>query len=133
LEIEIMRVSGLILYGLAVSFLVQAPATAVDLDVSTRFSSNEISVIHDFFLDYHVDKKGGKKGSKPLPPGIAKNLARGKPLPPGIAKRALPSDLLVRLPPVADGYERIIVAGKILLVEIATQVVHDILVDVLLD
>ena len=25
-----------------------------------------------------------------LPPGIAKNLARGKPLPPGIAKRAVP-------------------------------------------
>jgi hypothetical protein len=39
----------------------------------------------------------------------------------------------VKLPPVADGYERIIVAGKILLVEIATQVVHDILVDVILD
>jgi len=128
-----MRVAGLILYGLAVSFLAQAPATAVDLDVSIRFSSKEISVIHDFFLDYHVDKKGGKKGSKPLPPGIAKNLARGKPLPPGIAKRALPNDLLVRLPPAADGYERVIVAGKILLVEIATQVVHDILVDVLLD
>lgn len=29
-----------------------------------------------------------------LPPGIAKNVARGKPLPPGIAKRALPSTLL---------------------------------------
>ena len=72
-------------------------------------------------------------GSKPLPPGIAKNLARGKPLPPGIAKQALPNDLLVRLPPVADGYERVIISGKILLVEIATQVVHDILVDVILD
>jgi len=133
MEIKIMRVLGLILSGLAVLLLAQAPAVAVDLDVSIHFSSKEISVIHDFFLDYHVDKKGGKKGSKPLPPGIAKNLARGKPLPPGIAKRALPNDLLVRLPPVADGYERVIVAGKILLVEIATQVVHDILVDVLLD
>ena len=68
-----------------------------------------------------------------MPPGIAKNLTRGKPLPPGIAKRGLPNDLMVQLPPVADGYERVIVAGKILLVEIATQVVHDILVDVLLD
>ena len=68
-----------------------------------------------------------------MPPGIAKNLARGKPLPPGIAKRGLPSELIVQLPPVPDGYERVIVAGKILLVEIATQVVHDILVDVLLD
>ncbi len=131
-----MRVLGLLLSTLAVTFLLQAPAVA-DLDVSIRFSSNEISVIHDFFHNYHVDnhvdKKGGKKGSKPLPPGIAKNLERGKPLPPGIAKRSLPNDLLVRLPPVADGYERVVIAGKILLVEIATQVIHDVLVEVFLD
>ncbi len=130
-----MRIPALFLSALVLSFL--APAAAADLDVSIRFSSGEISVIHDFFHDHrvdkNVDKKGGKKERKPLPPGIAKNLARGKPLPPGIAKRALPNDLVVKLPPVADGYERIIVAGKILLVEIATQVVHDILVDVLLD
>ena len=126
-----MRVPAIALLALILSFL--APAAIADLDVSIRFSSKEISVIHEFFHDYHVDKKGGKKGSKALPPGIAKNLARGKPLPPGIAKRAFPNDLLVRLPPVADGYERVIVLGKILLVEIATQVVHDILVDVLLD
>lgn len=132
-----MRVFGLVLSLLAAPFLVQATAAAADLDVSIRFSSKEISVIHDFFHDYHVDnhvdKKGGKKGSKPLPPGIAKNLERGKPLPPGIAKRSLPNDLLVQLPPVADGYERVVIAGKILLVEIATQVIHDVLVEVLLD
>ena len=68
-----------------------------------------------------------------LPPGIAKNLARGKPLPPGIAKKALPGDLSRRLPPVRDGYERIIVDGRVLLVEIATQVIHDILVDAIFD
>ena len=111
-----MRVPGLVLSLLAASLLVQATAAAADLDVSIRFSSNEISVIHDFFhayhVDSHVDKKGGKKGSKPLPPGIAKNLERGKPLPPGIAKRSLPNDLLVRLPPVADGYERVVIAEK---------------------
>ncbi len=126
-----MRVPAIVLSALVLLFL--APAAVADLDVSIRFSSKEISVIHEFFRDYHVDKKGGKKERKPLPPGIAKNLARGKPLPPGIAKRSLPNDLMVKLPPVADGYERIIVAGKILLVEIATQIVHDILVDVLLD
>ena len=128
-----MRIPVLVASVLTLSFLAEVPVAVAGLDVSIRFSSNEISVIHDFFRDYQVDKKGGKKGAKPLPPGIAKNLARGKPLPPGIAKRGLPNDLMVQLPPVADGYERIIVAGKILLVEIATQVVHDILVDVLLD
>jgi hypothetical protein len=128
-----MRIPVLVASVLTLSFLAEVPVAVAGLDVSIRFSTKEISVIHDFFRDYQVDQKGGKKGAKPLPPGIAKNLARGKPLPPGIAKRGLPNDLIVQLPPVADGYERIIVAGKILLVEIATQVVHDILVDVLLD
>lgn len=128
-----MRIPALIISFLSLLVLGQLSASAAELDVSVRFSSKEISVIHDFFRDHYENGKGDKKRNKPLPPGIAKNLARGKPLPPGIAKRALPNDLLVRLPPVADGYERIAVAGKILLVEIATQVVHDILVDVILD
>ena len=127
-----MRVLGLVLSALIILVLPQAPAAAADLEVSIRFSSNEISVIHDFFRDHQVNRKGGKKAGKPLPPGIARNLARGKALPPGIAKQAFPNDLLVRLPPVADGFERVIVAGKILLVEIATQVVHDVLVDAIL-
>ena len=36
--------------------------------------------------------------AKRLPPGIAKNLARGKPLPPGIAKQRLPAALVAELP-----------------------------------
>ena len=125
-----MRIPALVLSLLSLLLTAQLTASAADLEVSVRFSSKEISVIHDFYRDYDG---GGKNKNKPLPPGIAKNLARGKRLPPGIAKRSLPSDLVVQLPPVADGYERIAVAGKILLVEIATQVVHDILVDVILD
>jgi hypothetical protein len=38
--------------------------------------------------------------AQPLPPGIAKNVARGKPLPPGIAKRAVPAELVVVGPKV---------------------------------
>ena len=64
---------------------------------------------------------------------IAKNLAVGKPLPPGIAKQNLAPNVLLRLPPLKEGYEYVVVAGKVLLIAIATQVVHDILEDVLLD
>jgi hypothetical protein len=76
-------------------------------------------------------KKGGKKQG--LPPGIAKNLQRGKPLPPGIAKQYLPQDLLVQLPRAGNGLEYIIVGGKLLLVEIATQIVRQILLDAVFD
>jgi len=76
-------------------------------------------------------KVGTKKGNKGLPPGIAKNLQRGKPLPPGIANQTLPVGLIDLLPPAPDGFERIVLSGKVLLVEIATQVIHDVLDDMI--
>lgn len=63
--------------------------------------------------------------AQPLPPGIAKNLARGKPLPPGIAKRALPPGLLLLAPPQAEGVSYAIIGDVV----VATRagVVIDIL------
>ena len=40
----------------------------------------------------------GYRDYKPLPPGVAKNLAKGKPLPPGIAKKSVPANLARTLP-----------------------------------
>ncbi len=113
-------------------FIWQSPAAAGELRVEVHFSSHETAVIREYFQENQSRKPHGKKGAKSLPPGIEKNLQRGKALPPGIAKQALPVDLSGRLPPPASGYERIAVAGKILLVEIATQVIHDILTDAIL-
>jgi len=61
-----------------------------------------------------------------LPPGIAKNLARGKPLPPGIAKRDLPGPLTSKLP-VYEGHEVVIIDRDAILINTATQVIVDIL------
>lgn len=115
--------------------LIAAASTATAAgaaDFSVLFSKDEIAIIHDYYADSHGDPDRGARGKpagKPLPPGIAKNLARGKPLPPGIARQRLPDDLIRRLPPVRDGYERVIVDGRLLLVEIATQVIADIVAD----
>lgn len=68
-------------------------------------------------------------GAEALPPGIRKRLARGKPLPPGIAKRFLPGDLRSRIE-IPRGYEVIEVGLDVLLVEVATNIVHDVLLDV---
>jgi hypothetical protein len=65
-------------------------------------------------------------GYEPLPPGIARNLARGKPLPPGIAKKRLPGPLYDRLPR-REGYEWIQAGRDILLIAAATGVIVDIL------
>ena len=127
-----MRYLRLILVILSPLVIWQSPAGAGELQIDVHFSTHEASVIREFYADNHAKNSRGKKGVKSLPPGIAKNLQRGKALPPGIAKQALPSDLLGRLPPPADGYERIMVSGKILLIEIATQVIHDVLSDIVL-
>ena len=109
-----------------------AANTAAVAGTSVVFSKDEIAVITDYYGHHRGDAEPGngkKNKSKPLPPGIAKNLARGKPLPPGIAKQQLPGDLIRRLPPVYPGYERVVVDGRVLLVEVATQVIHDVLMD----
>ncbi len=64
-----------------------------------------------------------------LPPGIQRNLERGKPLPPGIAKR-FDGQLAAQLPNY-PGYEWERVGADVVLIEAATRIVVDVLVDVL--
>ena len=109
--------------------------SAGEIGVQVVFSAGEIEIIGSWYKS-HGSKHGNgksKKKAKGLPPGIAKNYARGKPLPPGIAKQYLPDGLRDLLPKLPHGYERVIIDGKVLLIEIATRVIHDILVDVVLD
>ncbi|MFC4351471.1 anti-virulence regulator CigR family protein [Fodinicurvata halophila] len=91
--------------------------------LDAAFTALEVALIRDYF---------GENGyrTQSLPPGIAKNLARGKPLPPGIAKQAIPGDLRSRLPG-RQGYERIVVGNDVLLVTAATGIIVDILRDAL--
>lgn len=68
----------------------------------------------------------GLTGYESLPPGIAKNLARGKPLPPGIAKKAVPADMLRDLP-YYPGYEWRMVGDDLVLIALSTAVVTAII------
>jgi len=83
------------------------------------FSVTERQTIVNYFAS------GTAERAKPLPPGIAKKVARGGTLPPGIAKRYLPTPLDTRLPPCAPGTERLILGNDVLLVEISTGAIID--------
>ncbi len=123
-------------FAAALMLLVSTPASAGEIGVQLEFSDGEASIIRAYYRDHAAPQnskgRGMGKAGKSLPPGIAKNLQRGKPLPPGIAKQVLPTGLIHLLPPPPHGFERISLAGKILLVEVATQVIHDVLEDVIL-
>lgn len=70
-------------------------------------------------------------GVESLPPGIRMNLARGKPLPPGIARRF--DDRLYRQLPRYEGYEWRRVGADVVLVEVANDIVYEVLRDIFID
>lgn len=124
----------LVLLFVLISVISLQSSAHAEIGVEVVFSKDEIRIIEVWYRDHGAtaQRGGGKKKHKGLPPGIARNLARGKPLPPGIAKQHLPDELRHALPAPHDGHERLIVDGKVLLVEIATGVIHDILLDAVL-
>ena len=96
------------------------------------FSARELETIRTFYRD--AQGRSGKHGGRDaLPPGIAKNLSRGKTLPPGLAAQPLPAALEASLPPAPDGYERVVVDAKVLLVETATRLIADVISDAILN
>ncbi|MGE5537249.1 MAG: anti-virulence regulator CigR family protein [Gemmatimonas sp.] len=97
----------------------ETDSSAVEIGLSVVFTAAERATIGQYFEQHRY-------GMQPLPPGIAKNVARGKPLPPGIAKKALPGDLAAALPRRA-GYDYVVAGSDVLLVEVATNVVTDVL------
>lgn len=101
---------------------------AGDAVVEAFITAAEIAIIADWIARNGTGGFGYPSGGHGLPPGIAKNLARGKPLPPGIAKNYLPQGLLGQLP-ARPGYEWRYVDNDILLVVAGTAVIVDILRD----
>lgn len=93
-------------------------AVRAQAEGSIRFSAAERRIIVEFFTEHRYQPQ-------PLPPGIAKNLARGKPLPPGIAKKQIPAKLQARLP-ARTGIEVTIFGDRIVLLE-ASGLVVDVL------
>lgn len=146
-----MRYLFLILSGVLLG--AGAPAIAADVakdvvsaGVKASFEELERQMIYKYFGEHkeyvqvheheYEDEgrsgKGTKHKKKGLPPGIAMKLERGGTMPPGIAKKYLPDDLEKRLPPVPQGYERRMVDNDIVLVEINTGRIADIITDALL-
>jgi hypothetical protein len=123
----------LVLGALTLSMLASIPVQAVaqrrpdhptvEVTAGITFTVSQRERIRSYYVAHP------RQGVKPLPPGIRKRLARGKPLPPGIAKQVAPEEL-VKLVAVPSGYRLEEVGLDVLLVEVATGIVHDILMDV---
>ena len=97
--------------------------TGTDVNVAVSiFTSGDRATFREYFRTHRI-------AAESLPPGIAKNVARGKPLPPGIAKRALPNDLVRALGPrAAAGITFSIVGDRVVAVRGGNVI--DVLLDV---
>jgi hypothetical protein len=93
-----------------------------DVNIAVNlFTDRDRSTFRDYFSTHKIV-------AQPLPPGIAKNVARGKPLPPGIAKKALPADLVRTLGSRGSGITFSIVGDRVVAVRAGNVI--DVLVDV---
>lgn len=90
-------------------------------NVVAIFRDSDRATFRDYFRTHRITAKA-------LPPGIAKNVARGKPLPPGIAKRAVPPALIALGPKVGPDIT-FTIAGDVV-VAMRSGVVVDILREV---
>jgi hypothetical protein len=96
-------------------------STSTSVSATVVFRDSDRVTFHDYFVTHKIAPQS-------LPPGIAKNVARGKPLPPGIAKRAVPADLLV-LGPKVDKDVSFSIVGEVV-VALKGGVVIDVLAGV---
>lgn len=96
--------------------------SGVSVSATFSFTTGDHTAFRSYFTTHKIT-------AEPLPPGIAKNVARGKALPPGIAKKALPADLVLTLGPrVQPGISFAIVGNQV--VAMKSGLVIDVMVGV---
>jgi len=101
-------------------------SASVDVGLSAPIPGGMISAGISIGDARRLATQHGLVGTKPLPPGIRKNLARGKPLPPGIAKQQLPGPFVSQLPH-HPGYEWQQAGADLVLVVSGSLVISDVL------
>ncbi len=98
-------------------------------DVTTdRLLGTVISVVERALIGDYIKKT--RVSGQSLSPGLQKHIERTGRLPPGLEKRELPGDLRALLP-LRSGQDYRVVGNDIVLIEIATELILDVMKDVL--
>ncbi len=110
----------------------QSGDVTTDRLLGTVISAVERALIGDYVKKTRVSGQGLPPGlaQRQLPPGLQKHIERTGRLPPGLEKRRLPGDLRALLP-VRSGQDYRVVGNDIVLIEIATELILDVMKDVL--
>lgn len=95
----------------------------IDRNLNVHFNSRDLNVIVDWFDREPTSYRDGRG----LPPGLAKQLRERGHLPPGLEAKGLPPGLADRLGPAPRGYERVVIGRDVVLMQVATGIIADIL------
>ncbi|MFN7114335.1 MAG: hypothetical protein ACK4PK_08245 [Alphaproteobacteria bacterium] len=124
-------------------------ASSAQRVIERVFSATERAIIDEYFAEKDKKKHGKKhgkghgKGGKgrdglppglakkdQLPPGLQKQLKKNGTLPPGLVRNELPLSLQNKLYPPKKGTKRILVGRDVVLIDTKTDLILDILHDV---
>jgi hypothetical protein len=111
----------------------QSGDVATDRLLGTVISAVERALIGDYIRKAKTSGQGlppGLAQRQHLPPGLQKHIERTGRLPPGLEKRRLPGDLRALLP-YHKGRDYRVVGNDIVLIEIATELILDVMKGVL--
>lgn len=91
----------------------------------TGFSDRERQIISDCFSDDRAGLPPGLAKRDRLPPGLERQLQRNGTLPPGLQKRVqpLPGWCTARLPQLPRDWERVVLSGRIILLDSRQRIV----------
>lgn len=96
--------------------------------VSITFSESERKLIHQYYRDTKQKMMPpGLAKKRKLPPGLQKQIKKNGKLPPGLEGRYLPYDLERNLHRLPKDYVRIRLGNDILLIELPTQTILDVI------
>ena len=90
-----------------------------------EFSSRERQIISDCFVADRSNLPPGLAKKDRLPPGLERQLRRNGTLPPGLQKRVqpLPGVCTARLPRLPRDWSRVVLSGRIILLDPANRIV----------
>ena len=85
--------------------------------------------VHQWYGDHYNNLPPGLAKKDRLPPGLEKQLVRNGSLPPGLQKKyyRCPDDLERRLPPPPPDCRHVLLGGHLVLLNVRTNVVVDLL------
>lgn len=95
--------------------------------VEVAFSDRDRSLIREY---YHRHLPPGLAKRSSLPPGLQKQVQRRGHLPPGLEGKRLPHELEMQLSSLPEGYVRLRVGVDVVLMNMHTYVVVDVVEDI---